>query len=40
MADFSYQDPFPLSADDTTYRLLTKDYVSTARFDGEEILKD
>jgi fumarate hydratase class I len=39
MADFKYQDPFPLSADDTTYRLLTKDYVSIARFDGEEILK-
>ena len=39
MADFNYQDPFPLSADDTTYRLLTKDYVSIARFDGEEILK-
>ena len=39
MPDFKYQDPFPLSADDTTYRLLTKDYVSIARFDGEEILK-
>ena len=39
MADFKYQDPFPLSADDTTYRLLTKEYVSIARFDGEEILK-
>ena len=39
MAEFKYQDPFPLSEDDTTYRLLTKDYVSTTRFDGEEILK-
>jgi fumarate hydratase class I len=39
MADFKYQDPFPLSEDDTTYRLLTKEYVNTARFDGEEILK-
>jgi fumarate hydratase class I len=39
MADFQYQDPFPLSKDDTPYRLLTKDYVSTVRFEGEEILK-
>lgn len=39
MADFKYQDPFPLSKDDTTYRLLTKDYVSTTQFDGKEILK-
>jgi fumarate hydratase class I len=39
MAEFMYQDPFPLSKDDTEYRLLTKDYVSTTRFEGEEILK-
>lgn len=39
MVDFIYQDPFPLSEDDTTYRLLTKDYVKIARFEGEEILK-
>jgi fumarate hydratase, class I len=39
MVEFSYQDPFPLSKDDTTYRLLTKDYVSTISLDGEEILK-
>ncbi len=39
MAEFSYQDPFPLSADDTTYRLLTREHVSTARFEGNEILK-
>jgi fumarate hydratase class I len=39
MADFKYQDPFPLSKDDTQYRLLTKDYVSTTKLDGEEILK-
>ena len=39
MAEFTYQDPFPISGDDTEYRLLTKDYVSTAQFDGEEILK-
>ncbi len=39
MPEFKYQDPFPLSKDDTPYRLLTKDYVSTAMFDGVEILK-
>ncbi len=39
MASFKYQEPFPLSKDETTYRLLTKDYVSTTKFDGEEILK-
>jgi fumarate hydratase, class I len=37
--EFSYQDPFPLGADPTSYRLLTKDYVSTATFEGREILK-
>jgi len=39
MPDFRYADPFPLSADDTRYRLLTKDHVSVASFDGQEILK-
>lgn len=39
MPDFAYQDPFPLAADETKYRLLTKEYVSVARFDGTEILK-
>jgi fumarate hydratase class I len=39
MAEFTYQNPFPLSKDDTHYRLLTKDYVSTTKLDGEEILK-
>ncbi len=37
--EFSYQDPFPLEKDDTQYRLLTKEFVSVARFDGQEILK-
>jgi fumarate hydratase, class I len=36
---FVYQDPLPLGADDTEYRLLTKDGVSTATFEGKEILK-
>ncbi len=28
MTEFSYQEPFPLSEDQTEYRLLTRDYVS------------
>ncbi|MDB6109700.1 MAG: hydro-lyase, Fe-S type, tartrate/fumarate subfamily, beta subunit [Pedosphaera sp.] len=36
---FKYQDPFPLGKDDTEYYLLTKDHVSTAEFEGREILK-
>src|SRR5512145_2381214 len=36
---FHYQDPFPLSKDETRYRLVTKEGVSTATFDGKEILK-
>lgn len=39
MPEFVYQDPFPLSKDETQYRLLTRDYVSVAKFDGKEILK-
>jgi fumarate hydratase class I len=36
---FQYQDPFPLAKDDTKYRLLTREGVSVASFDGKEILK-
>ena len=36
---FSYRDPYPLGDDDTEYRLLTKEGVSTATFDGKEVLK-
>lgn len=36
---FVYQDPLPLGADDTEYRLLSKDGVSTATFNGKEILQ-
>ncbi len=39
MSEFKYQDPFPLGKDTTEYRLLTKDYVSTAQFEGKEVLK-
>ncbi len=36
---FSYQDPFPLGPDDTEYRLLSKEGVTTTTFEGREILK-
>jgi fumarate hydratase class I len=36
---FRYQEPFPLGEDKTSYRLLTKDFLSTATFAGREILK-
>jgi len=36
---FHYQDPFPLGKDETKYRLLTKEGVSGAAFEGKEILK-
>jgi fumarate hydratase class I len=36
---FRYQAPFPLGPDDTPYRLLTNDFVSTTEFAGREILK-
>ncbi len=39
MADFQYQDPFPMMGDPTTYRHLSSDHVSVADFDGKEILK-
>ncbi len=39
MVDFAYQEMFPLGEDKTEYRLVTKDYVSTATFEGKEILK-
>jgi fumarate hydratase class I len=39
MTDFSYQDMFPLADDATDYRLLSRDYVSVGRFEGQDILK-
>ncbi|MCG6955368.1 MAG: fumarate hydratase [Gemmatimonadetes bacterium] len=39
MADFAYQDPFPLAPDNTAYRLLTTDYVTVVDFDGHEVVK-
>ena len=36
---FVYQDPFPLGKDETDYRLLSAEGVTTATFEGQEILK-
>ncbi|WP_075181052.1 class I fumarate hydratase FumA [Pantoea sp. 1.19] len=36
---FHYQNPFPLAPEDTEYYLLSRDYVSVAEFDGQEVLK-
>jgi len=36
---FFYQEMFPLGPDETEYRLLSKEGVSTASFEGREILK-
>jgi fumarate hydratase class I len=36
---FFYQDPLPLGSDDTEYRLLSREGISTATFEGQEILK-
>ncbi len=36
---FYYQEPFPLGKDDTEYYLLSRDHVSVAHFEGQEILK-
>ena len=39
MSEFKYQEPFPLSADTTEYRLLTKDYGKVVECDGRKVLK-
>ncbi|MFA9389179.1 MAG: fumarate hydratase [Prolixibacteraceae bacterium] len=39
MAEFSYQKPFPIQRDTTTYRKITSEYVSSIEFDGRKILK-
>jgi fumarate hydratase class I len=36
---FVYQDPFPLTSDETEYYLLSRDHVSTREFDGHQVLK-
>ncbi len=39
MSDFVHHEIFPLGEDKTPYRLLTTDYVETAEFDGQKVLK-
>ncbi|MBS1205395.1 MAG: fumarate hydratase [Proteobacteria bacterium] len=36
---FVYQDPFPLAKDNTEYYLLSREHVSVADFDGQQVLK-
>ena len=36
---FKYQKPFPILKDDTEYRLVTRDFVSTINIGEREILK-
>lgn len=36
---FVYQDPFPLAKDETEYHLLSREHVSVAEFEGEQVLK-
>jgi fumarate hydratase class I len=36
---FVYQEPLPLSGDTTEYRLLSKEGISVAQFEGREVLK-
>lgn len=39
MSDFFFQKPFPLQGDQTEYRKISDQYVSTLSVDGREILK-
>jgi fumarate hydratase, class I len=39
MKEFSYHPMFPLAEDDTPYRKLTDNYVSTGDFEGRRVLK-
>jgi fumarate hydratase, class I len=39
MTEFTYQSMFPLGRDDTEYRRLTGDYVTTGAFEGTQIVK-
>jgi fumarate hydratase, class I len=39
MSEFAYHELFPLGRDDTPYRKLTDDHVSTGSFEGQPILK-
>jgi len=39
MSELEFHELFPLGEDDTPYRKLTGDYVSTGNFDGERVVK-
>ena len=39
MTEFQYQEMFPLEKDATEYRQLSSDFISTASFDGHEVVK-
>jgi fumarate hydratase class I len=39
MAEFTYQEMFPLGSDQTEYRMLTSDFVSVASFENQSIVK-
>ena len=39
MAEFIYEKQFSLKGDSTTYKLISKEYISTIEVDGREILK-
>jgi fumarate hydratase, class I len=39
MSEFAFQELLPLAKDETPYRLLTKDFVSTSEFEGREMVK-
>ena len=39
MSTYVHHEMFPVGDDSTPYRKLTGDYVSTAKFDGETVLK-
>ncbi|MBC2712134.1 MAG: fumarate hydratase [Desulfosarcina sp.] len=39
MVEFKYEELLPLGEDDTPYRLLTAEHVSTAQFEGKTVLK-
>ncbi len=39
MTEFVYKEPYPLTNDDTAYRLLTRDHVSVETLDERKILK-
>ncbi|MGV3630143.1 MAG: fumarate hydratase [Bacteroidota bacterium] len=38
MADFFYQDPYPLTKDDTKYRKISSGYVKVENYGGREVL--